>query len=189
MLKIAQITRFAFAAVLSATGLAAHGQSNLDAGKSPAQIFADTCNACHRSPREIKKTTPAFLREHYTTGLREATAMAAYLANVGSDPRAVQQRRPPAVGAGQTPAPETHPPTAPATAEQTKPETQAALPTAAPAAVGEQPGSASREARPRRPSESMESPLPATGPALEASSSQPTTMPAQRRYVGQDIEE
>ena len=26
------------------------------AGKTPAQIFANTCNACHRSPREIKRT-------------------------------------------------------------------------------------------------------------------------------------
>src|SRR5947209_11990201 len=39
----------------------AQAQSNLDAGKSPAQIFADTCNACHRSPREVRRTSPAFL--------------------------------------------------------------------------------------------------------------------------------
>jgi hypothetical protein len=178
LVNIGQVARFAFAAVLSGAGLAAHGQSNLDAGKSPAQIFADTCNACHRSPREIKKTTPAFLREHYTTGLREATAMAAYLANVGSDPRAVQQRRPPAMGAGQTPGSETHPPTAPTAPEQTKPETQAALPAATPASTGEQPGSATREARPRRPSESMEFALPALEPAAQ-----------QKRHLGQDIEE
>jgi hypothetical protein len=79
-------------------------QSNLDAGKSPAQIFADTCNACHRSAREIKPAGPGFLRQHYTTGAREAAAMAAYLAAVGSDPRAVQQRRPPTLGAGRPPA-------------------------------------------------------------------------------------
>ena len=42
------------------------------AGKSAAQIFADTCNACHRSPREVNPTSAAFLREHYTTGGREA---------------------------------------------------------------------------------------------------------------------
>jgi hypothetical protein len=85
---------------------AAQGQSNLDAGKSPAQIFSDTCNACHRSPREVRRTSPAFLREHYTTGTREAAAMAAYLASVGSDARAVQQRKPPVLGAGRTPAAE-----------------------------------------------------------------------------------
>lgn len=79
-------------------------QSNLDAGKSPAQIFSDTCNACHRSPREVRRTSPAFLREHYTTGMREAASMAAYLAAVGSDARAVQQRKPPVLGAGRAPA-------------------------------------------------------------------------------------
>ena len=85
---------------------AAQGQSNLDAGKSPAQIFSDTCNACHRNPREVRRTSPAFLREHYTTGTREAAAMAAYLASVGSDARAVQQRKPPVLRAGRTPAAE-----------------------------------------------------------------------------------
>jgi hypothetical protein len=84
----------------------AHGQSNLDAGKSPAQIFSNTCNACHRSPRELKPTGAAFLREHYATGSREAAAMAAYLASVGSDPRAIQQRRAPVLGAGQAALPE-----------------------------------------------------------------------------------
>ena len=53
------------AAALSVLVMPARAQSNLEAGKSPAQIFADTCNACHRSPREIKRTTAAFLREPY----------------------------------------------------------------------------------------------------------------------------
>jgi hypothetical protein len=92
---------------LSAAAAAALGQSNLDAGKSPAQIFSDTCNACHRSAREIKPAGPGFLRQHYTTGAREAAVMAAYLAAIGSDPHAVQQRRPPVLGAGQAPAAET----------------------------------------------------------------------------------
>jgi hypothetical protein len=86
-------------------GASVQAQSNLDAGKSAAQIFAGTCNACHRSPREIKRTSAAFLLEHYTTGAREAAAMAAYLASAGSDSTAVQHRRPPALGAGQQPAP------------------------------------------------------------------------------------
>jgi hypothetical protein len=76
---------------------AAHGQ-NLDAGKSPAQIFSETCNVCHQSPRALKQTTAQFMRAHYTTNGREAAAMAAYLATTGSDPREVRQRR-----AGQAP--------------------------------------------------------------------------------------
>ena len=83
------------------TAVPVFAQSNLDAGKSPAQIFANTCNACHRSPREIKRTTAAFMRQHYTTGMQEAATMAAYLATMGTDPKAVEQRRKPVLGAGK----------------------------------------------------------------------------------------
>jgi hypothetical protein len=114
-------------------------QTRLDAGKSAAQIFADTCNACHRSPREIRPTSATFLREHYTTGPREAAAMAAYLASVGSDARAVQQRRAPTLGAGQAPSPGP---------DQTKPaDTQAVQP-------GD--GRTVGAVTPRRPSDSIE---------------------------------
>ena len=38
----------------------AHAQAkNLEAGKSPSQIFAGTCTACHKSPRGLLKTVPA----------------------------------------------------------------------------------------------------------------------------------
>src|SRR3954447_10248283 len=103
--RVSQVLPWMVAAGVSFAALPAHAQSNLDAGKSAAQIFSATCNACHRSPRELKQSSAAFLREHYTTGPREAAAMAAYLASVGSDPRAVQQRRPPTLGAGQAASP------------------------------------------------------------------------------------
>ena len=132
----------------------AWAQANLDAGKSAAQLFADTCNACHRNPREIKPTSAAFLREHYTTGPRAAAAMAAYLASIGSDARAVQQRRAPTLGAGQAPSPG---------ADQAKPAGDQA---AAPA------NDRNAAARPRRPSESIEGSnltlAPAQGNAAEA---------------------
>jgi mono/diheme cytochrome c family protein len=73
-----------------AAAFSAQAQSN--AGKSSAQIFGATCNACHRSPRELKPTNAGYLRQHYTTGGQEAAAMAAYLAEMGSDPRAVANR-------------------------------------------------------------------------------------------------
>src|SRR5262245_18353910 len=130
----------------------AQAQSNLDAGKSAAQIFADTCNACHRSARELKPTHAGFLGDHYTTGMREAASMAAYHASVGSDPRAVQRRPAPVMGAGRATAPETTP--------RTSPEGQAALPGTAPVrrATPEQaaPGGPSSAVKPRRPSESVE---------------------------------
>ena len=103
MARVALIVPWVIAAALTTADAPAQAQANLDAGKSAAQIFADTCNACHRGPREVRPTSAAFLREHYTTGAREAAAMAAYLASVGSDARAVQQRRPPTLGAGQAP--------------------------------------------------------------------------------------
>ena len=139
-------------------------QSNLDAGKSPAQIFSDTCNACHRNAREIKPASAAFLREHYTTGPREAAAMAGYLASVGSDPNAVKQRRPPAMGAGQAPT-EPKPAQAPAqsTATAATPAPSAPIPNGAtagsPAPSAEaaaKPNAALPTTRPRRPSDSIE---------------------------------
>lgn len=64
-------------------------QGNIDAGKSPAQMFADTCSNCHRRPSELKRGASAsFLRQHYTPGSQEAAAMASYLAGVPADPRA-----------------------------------------------------------------------------------------------------
>lgn len=79
------------AAVLLAGPAAAQG--NIDAGKSPAQIFSDTCAGCHRSPGQVRRAPASFLRSHYTTGSDEASAMARYLANVPNEPRAPQQKK------------------------------------------------------------------------------------------------
>ena len=147
---------------MAAAATSAQAQSNIDAGKSPAQIFSNTCNACHRSARELKPTSAGFLREHYTTGAQEAGAMAAYLASVGSDPRAVQQRRPPTLGAGQAAATDGAPRPSqglPGATEQRGQDSQAALPNRrAPSDQAKPPqGSATAAAvKPRRPSESVE---------------------------------
>src|SRR5262245_66523894 len=61
-------------------------QGNIGRGKTPAQAFADTCAACHRSPRALKRTSAAFLRQHYSVSSAEASAMAAYLAGFPIDP-------------------------------------------------------------------------------------------------------
>jgi hypothetical protein len=73
-------------------------QGNIDRGKTPAQAFAETCSACHRGPRALKRTSAAFLREHYSVSSAEASAMAAYLAGFPSEP-AQQTKRSPANGA------------------------------------------------------------------------------------------
>jgi hypothetical protein len=77
---------------------AAWGQAtNLEAGKSPAQLFAGTCNACHKSPRGLLKSVSpgslsGFLREHYTTSGDMAAQLASYLiSNGASDSRQSKQ--------------------------------------------------------------------------------------------------
>jgi hypothetical protein len=68
---------------------------NLEAGKSPSQLFAGTCNACHKSPRGLLKTVspgslPGFLREHYTTSGDMASQLATYLISNGASDKSKQ---------------------------------------------------------------------------------------------------
>ena len=63
--------------------------TNLEAGKTPSQIFAGTCNACHKAPRGLLKSVPAsslssFLRQHYTTSPEMAGVLASYLISNGA---------------------------------------------------------------------------------------------------------
>src|SRR6202012_2893618 len=68
----------------------AHAQAtNLEAGKSPSQIFAGTCTACHKSPRGLLKTVPAgslpsFLKQHYTTSPDMAGVVGSLLISQGA---------------------------------------------------------------------------------------------------------
>jgi hypothetical protein len=52
-------------------------------GKTPAQLFASDCGACHKAPQGLAKSdarsVSSFLREHYTTKPEMADALAAYL--------------------------------------------------------------------------------------------------------------
>src|SRR5882724_2715627 len=86
---------------------------NLEAGKSPSQIFAGACSACHKSSRGLLKTVPAgslpgFLREHYTTGSDMASLLSAFLISngatdtryVGSQPKQGKDAKPEAQPAG-----------------------------------------------------------------------------------------
>lgn len=189
MPSVSRVVQWVIGVAVSVAAVAAYAQSNLDAGKSPAQIFADTCSACHKSPREIKHTSAAFMREHYTTGIREATAMAAYLASVGSDPRAVSQRKPPVLGAGQAAPSENARSSTPGQqgGDQAKSETQAALPGAASGTGAEQ-----AKPRSRRPSESMEVGASSGADAaagLDAAPSRAAAGGAARRNSAEEFEE
>lgn len=62
---------------------------NLEAGKSPSQIFSSTCSLCHKTSRGLLKSVspgslPGFLRQHYTTSSDMASAMSAYVLSNGA---------------------------------------------------------------------------------------------------------
>ena len=62
---------------------------NLEAGKSPSQIFSGTCSACHKGTRGLVKTVapgslPGFLRQHYTTSADMAGLLSTYLLSNGA---------------------------------------------------------------------------------------------------------
>jgi hypothetical protein len=70
----------------------AHAQTNIDEGKSPAQIFASDCSVCHKAPRGLAAGRTAggivdFLRQHYTTGREQAASLAAYILGAGGNER------------------------------------------------------------------------------------------------------
>ncbi len=90
------------AALLPALAPAAvSAQTNLDQGKSAAQIFGSYCAACHKSTRGLANgrnslTLTGFLSEHYTTSRQQASALAAYVlgAGGGAPPERNREQKP-----------------------------------------------------------------------------------------------
>ncbi len=69
---------------LSVFFTSAGAQENLDRGKTPAQLYASDCAACHKSPQSVTKTDSvfgleSFLSKHYTTSRESAALLATYL--------------------------------------------------------------------------------------------------------------
>jgi hypothetical protein len=61
---------------------------DLTQGKTPTQLFAGDCAACHKSPQGLAKDNDpralaSFLRQHYTTKPEMAEALAAYVIGSG----------------------------------------------------------------------------------------------------------
>jgi hypothetical protein len=142
---------------------------NLDAGKSPSQIFSNTCNACHKSPRGLLKSVsasslPGFLRQHYTTGTDMASVLSSYLiSNGAADPRYQSKDQPKQKDAKQDGRPDQsdrpgrrQPPAAPAQ-EASRPDADRATPQG----EGTRPG---RDAK-RRPHTAPDVAKPADGQA------------------------
>ena len=95
-------------AVIGLPGMAL-AQTDYSAGKTPPQLFASDCAACHQSPQGLARgrdagTLTGFLRDHYTTRVEWAGVLANYLVGVGGTrPRPVQQ---PTTGAATPRAPQ-----------------------------------------------------------------------------------
>jgi hypothetical protein len=71
---------------------------DLTAGKTPAQLFASDCSACHRSPQGLGKkyntgSLTGFLRTHYTTTPETAGSLAKYVMGLAT-PRPVATTSP-----------------------------------------------------------------------------------------------
>jgi hypothetical protein len=103
-LSLATVTLL-IAGFLAAPALAQN--QNLEAGKSPSQIFAGTCTACHKGPRGLLRTVPpgslqGYLRQHYTTSPEMASLLAGFLVSNGAaDTRHVADQ--PKSGRGERP--------------------------------------------------------------------------------------
>ena len=72
-------------------------QTNIDQGKSPAEIFATDCATCHKTTRGLASghnswTLSSFLREHYTASREQAAAVAAYVLSAGGSQPAPRQK-------------------------------------------------------------------------------------------------
>ena len=170
----------------------AHAQTNLDQGKSAAQIFASDCAECHKAAHGLANgkntaTLTDFLREHYTTSRDQAAALAAYvLGGRGSEPIGAA-----AQGRGQKPAAE-H---ANASAEEPKPadqkpaKRQARQPAkpddGTPAtASAEEPKPAKHQGRqPAKPDEGVPATAKLQRPADDAAKPQDETNPAEQPSI------
>ena len=81
-------------AVVAAT---AHAQTNIDQGKSAAEIFTTDCATCHKTTRGLAAgknslMLSSFLREHYTASRDQAAALAAYVLGAGGNEPAARQK-------------------------------------------------------------------------------------------------
>src|SRR5262245_50516466 len=70
----------------------AQAQENLDAGKSPQKLFAESCASCHRSAKGLSKgrfslTLYLYLQKHYASNSSSAWALTSYLETVDAEKR------------------------------------------------------------------------------------------------------
>jgi hypothetical protein len=150
------------AGVLAMLGAAqAQAPEDLSAGKSPSQMFASDCSACHKSPQGLAKGSSAgalatFLREHYTASRQTAAALAGFL--VGAGPG----RPGPAAAPVATPGPNARHGAAPAGERPADAPAQPRPPARVPVDSVETAEGQGTAARPRRPA-AQDRPKPLEG--------------------------
>jgi len=171
----------------------AHAQTNIDQGKTPAQIFASDCAVCHKSTRGLAAgknsyMLAGFLREHYTSSREQAAALAAYVLGAGgAEPGAaaqgrgqkpgqpVRQARQPAKPDEEGPA--LAKPQRPSEGEVKPEEETSPVAEPAPAGPARKPAAGRNEARPataaRGRRKEQEAPSRESGPVLAAPASEP----------------
>ena len=100
----------ALAAIAFLSCSAASAQENIDAGKSAQKLFAETCAACHRSPRGLSKgrfsfTLYLYLQKHYASNSSSAWALTSYLESVDAAKRTPARAATPTRAAAASPSP------------------------------------------------------------------------------------
>jgi hypothetical protein len=148
---MAGMLRRAAAVVLTVLATSpAFPQGSIDAGKSPAQMFADTCSNCHRRPQELRRASASFLRQHYTPGAQEAAAMANYLAAIPAAkdrPKAEPKERAKAQAAHEPPERPSAQDRSPQERPRAQPVTKSKRPELAKSPVSEPPADVPQEVR------------------------------------------
>jgi hypothetical protein len=122
---------------------------DLNEGKSPAELFQSGCAVCHQSAAGLAKgrregELTGFLRQHYTSSVQHAGALAGFLASrggpaVAAPPRQAPVERPPA-SIGRRPAD-----------EDRKPQEASRPPEREPASKRKPPAAAARTPPPQTP--------------------------------------
>jgi len=159
----------------------AQAQTNIDQGKSPAEIFANDCATCHKSARGLangrgSSGLASFLVEHYTASKDQAAALAAYVMGAGGGE---------AAPAARAPKPASAPERNRASAEPAAPPSRPAeKPDQAPPAAGRpgpQPATASRNHRnepaPTPPAEQPAAVVAEPAPSSPSAQESPATLP------------
>jgi hypothetical protein len=170
-------------AVATAAGVPhALAQTNIDQGKSSAEIFATDCGVCHKTTRGLANgqnslSLSIFLKEHYTASSQQASALAAYVLGAGGNAPAPPGQKPGAVRATAEEPKTSGPKTGDAKTAATPPHPPAKHDDAPIAARPERPKDEEAKGEPAPPAAAAQKPTvatPAVASRTEKQESEPT---------------